>query len=598
MKRILVSLLVLAMLCGCMAALGEGSEAVTLEVANTARLPLYAADDPYLDGLLADAEQAKADGYPVLVIPARRGIQLQVNVLPRSVRNKRVVLTAENAEIIRVQGNNVNGLKPGETLLTVASEQDPSATVRYRVVVIQQVTRISVTASAKTVGVGSTISLTASFLPEDATRKKVVWSSADERIATVDENGNVTGVKRGNARIIAAATDGSNIRANLSFQVVQNAENITLDKTELTVDTGRNAMLKATVLPQDTNDKSVVWSSSDEKIATVNGQGRVTGVSLGDCEIICTSKTTGTVQARATVHVQQPVKSVAFGDAPAVYAGESARLNWTIEPANASNQTLTFSSANNKILTVSADGTVTGVSFGEAYVDAITTDGSNRRARIKVKVLQHVEGVEMKRNTAYIDVGQTSTTGAKVIPEKGTNHNMTWESADESIATVEVLPKERNRVKITGVRQGETIVTGTTEDGGYQTSIRVKIGDYSHAMKITRAEIDGKGRLLIKVRNIGDDLPITKVTLEIEAYDQRDNPVAINTKNNSNVVTAVWSGRLNPGDTSPDNKWKLQNYDPDVGFQRMTVRIVEYQFDNDWVKALRRNIQPKYNYRP
>ena len=146
MKKILVSLLVLAMLCGCMTALGEGSDAVTLEV-NTTRLPLYAADDPYLDGLLADAEQAKADGLPVLVIPAKRGVQLQVNVMPRSVRNKRVVLSAKNSEIIRIQGNNVNGLKPGETLLTISSEQDPSATVRYRVVVIQQVTRISVTAS-------------------------------------------------------------------------------------------------------------------------------------------------------------------------------------------------------------------------------------------------------------------------------------------------------------------------------------------------------------------------------------------------------------------------------------------------------------------
>ena len=174
---------------------------------------------------------------------------------------------------------------------------------------------------------------------------------------------------------------------------------------------------------------------------------------------------------------------------------------------------------------------------------------------------------------------------------------MTWESADESIATVAVLPKERNRVKITGVREGETIVTGTTEDGGYQTSIRVKIGNYSHAMKITKAEITGKGQLLIKVRNVSDNLTITKVTLEIEARDSKGNDVAINTKDGSNVVKAVWSGSLIPGGTSPDNRWKFQNYDSEVGFQRMTVRIVEYQIDNDWVKALRRNQQPKYEYK-
>ena len=115
-------------------------------------------------------------------------------------------------------------------MLTVASHLDPSAAVQYRVLVIQPVTRIAVTASDKSVAVGKTISLAASVLPENAAMKDVIWQSVNEQVATVDANGTVTGLKRGSVRINAIATDGSNIRANINIQVTQDAEEITLEE--------------------------------------------------------------------------------------------------------------------------------------------------------------------------------------------------------------------------------------------------------------------------------------------------------------------------------------------------------------------------------
>ena len=97
--------------------------------------------------------------------------------------------------------------------------------------------------------------------------------------------------------------------------------------------TRSSALLKATVLPNETNDKAVVWTSSDEKVAKVISNGLVTGVARGDCEIVCTSKNDANIWAKATVHVQQPVKKISFGDAPAVYAGETGTLTWKVEPA-------------------------------------------------------------------------------------------------------------------------------------------------------------------------------------------------------------------------------------------------------------------------
>ena len=342
MKKVLLPLLVLVMLCVSMAALAEENEAITLTL-NTAKLPVYAEDDPYLAGFRT--EQAE-NTLPVLLLPVKKNLQLQVTVEPKTVKNKKTVLSVDNEALIQVKGNTLKGLEPGEAILTITSAEDPSVTLRYRVAVYQPVTRISLTTEEKSVAVGKTVSLTAAILPENATLKKVSWASSDERIAVVDENGNVTGVKRGSVRITAMTKDGSNIRANIGIQVSQSAEEIILDKTELTVDTGRTAMLKATVLPKDTNDKNVVWFSSDERIAKVSTQGRITGLELGDCEIICTSKVSGEVQAKAVVHVQQPVKKITFAAAPFVYVNETAKLTWTIEPENASNQTVAFRSGN------------------------------------------------------------------------------------------------------------------------------------------------------------------------------------------------------------------------------------------------------------
>ena len=418
MKRILILLTALMLLCvGAAAAAGESAD-VTLEV-RSERLPLHAADDPFLEGLVS----TEGNTLPVLVLPMQKTLTIQTVVGPTTLKDRRVTLTAEDPEILRVQGNNVRGLKTGETTLTIAAQADPSVTAQYLVAVIKAVNRITVTASEKSVAAGQTISLSAAFQPADATLQKVVWSSADESVATVDENGNVTGLKRGTARIVATAADGSGVRANIGFPVMQNAEEITLDRTDLTVDTGRNAILKATVLPKDTNDKKVVWSSSDESVATVNAQGRVTGVALGDCEIICASAVDGSVQAKAAVHVQQPVTKITFGAAPAVYVNESAQLTWTTEPANASNPAVKFVSVSPNVLSVSEDGTVTGLKAGEGTVRVESTDGSNRKATLKVKVYQHVESVRMTRLNGYIDLGTSSTTGAVLSPKNAANKN-------------------------------------------------------------------------------------------------------------------------------------------------------------------------------
>ncbi|MBR2822898.1 MAG: Ig-like domain-containing protein [Clostridia bacterium] len=566
---------------------------VTVTV-NTGKLPVLDSADPLVSDILAQAGQTET--LPVLLLQVRKSADLRATVLPKTVKNKKVAMTASNGEVLQVKGMRMTGLAAGVSELTVASEEDPAAAQRFLVAVIQPVAHIQITAEAKTVAVGESIKLAGAITPEGASIPAIEWLSADERIATVNADGVVTGVKKGSVRISAKALDGSNARSNINVTVTQNAESITLDKTELTVHAGKSAMLKGTVLPKDANDKGIFWSSSDESVATVNQQGRVTGVALGECEVIATSKGMGSaVQARATVHVQQPVQKVTFGEAPTVYAGESAKLSWTVEPANASNQTLTFASGNKKVLTVDEDGNVFGLKAGETYVNAASTDGTNRRARIKVKVLQHVTGVHMTRKVAYISKGETATTGAQLEPKDASNNNIIWESADPSIASIQSANKKGtgNRAKITGVSRGETTVTATTEEGGFQATMRVRIGDWDNSLRLTDAYVEGADQRLT-VRNVSD-LYITSVTAEVSVFDVDGNPVSANSKDGSNTFKMVYRHELAPGASTRQSGWKYVDFKLPESMTVATyeVTVTQFQIDGDWVKTIRKKYQPQ-----
>lgn len=558
-------------------------KAETVEV-NTSKLPVYDPGDPFVAGLISATE------YPVLVVPVKKTLNFQVTVTPRDATNKNVVLTSADDSVIRIRGTGITGLQAGETDLTIANVLSPEVSETFHVLVVQPVTRITANAPDSHVAVGGQMTLTASVQPENASIQDVIWSSTDERIATVDDQGVLTGVKRGNVRVVASAADGSGIRTNISVRVVQLPTSIEPDKSEITIDAGRTAFVRPTVMPKDADDKNVVWSSSDERIAKVNAQGRITGVSLGECVVTCTSKADSRVSANVTVHVQQPVTKLSFTGPIEVYVGETGKLEWVTEPANASNPAVILSSGNTKVLTVDQDGNVTGVKAGEAFVNAVTADGSQRKARVKVKVLQHVTGVHMKRSTAYLEVREGETLTGVLEPDNASNRNMVWTSDNPEIASAK---GDKNKVRITGVAHGETRVVGVTEDGGYTTSIQVKIGNWDKSLSVRNFSWDPNYRFYISVDNVSD-LTITKIYANIYFYTtdgDEPEPYAVNTRDGSNVIKAVWTGILNPGDGTGRGLWNMPDYKApsDIYSTRGVVEVTSFQIDNDWIKTIRKN---------
>ena len=139
--------------------------------------------------------------------------------------------------------------------------------------------------------VGETAVLTATVLPENATDKSVTWLSSAPEIVSVDEDGTVEGLAAGNATVTVATTDGGKT-AECHIQVVPATVSVTgveLDITELEIEVGQTAVLTATVLPEDATDKTVAWSSSAPETVSVDEDGNVQGLAVGDAVITVTT---------------------------------------------------------------------------------------------------------------------------------------------------------------------------------------------------------------------------------------------------------------------------------------------------------------------
>jgi len=151
--------------------------------------------------------------------------------------------------------------------------------------------------------IGNTLTLTATVLPADATDKSVSWSSDKEAVATVDAYGRVTAKGNGKATITVTAKDGNGAQATCEVEVKQYVTSISLNKTSLSLGIGDEVTLSVTILPDNANDKSYTWSSSDSSIASVDNSGKVTARANGNATIKATANDGSGVFASCSVIV-------------------------------------------------------------------------------------------------------------------------------------------------------------------------------------------------------------------------------------------------------------------------------------------------------
>lgn len=312
---------------------------------------------------------------------------------------------------------------------------------------------------------GSNQTLTATVEPTNATNKNVTWSSDHEAIATVDQHGTVIARRGGQATITVTTADGSKTATctvRVRIQIGEPVQSVGLNKTELALEVGKTGTLEAIVEPSDATNKNVTWSSSNSEVATVDN-GVVTAVSAGEAIITVTTEDGAkTATCKVTVNAPQtvPVTGVTLDKAElTLEKGSTGTLKATVEPQNATNNTVTWSSSNPEFVTV-ANGTVTAVSAGTATITVTTADG-NHKATCAVTVNPNTVPVSsiQVQGKGVIYVGDTTKLTATITPDGASNKAVTWDSQNKDIATVD----QQGNVK--ALKVGTATITATAQDG-------------------------------------------------------------------------------------------------------------------------------------
>ncbi|MBR7005428.1 MAG: Ig domain-containing protein, partial [Candidatus Methanomethylophilaceae archaeon] len=461
----------------------------------------------------------------------------------------RVTWTSGNESVATVYHGVVRALSAGFTTITATTvTQGITATCVIEVVGegVISVTGVTLNASSATVDVGKTFALVATVLPADATNKAVIWSTSDASIATVN-NGVVTGVAPGTATITVTTVDGG-FTATCDVTVVYvSVTGVTLDKDAMTVNVGSTGTLVATVLPANATDKTVIWSSSDSRIATVSN-GVVTGVAPGTATITVLTADGG-FTAECKVTVVSPVIHVTgvtlSETSKTIVLAEEFTLVATVLPANATDKTVYWLSKDSSVATVS-NGVVRGVGLGTTEISVTTADGAYT-ATCEVTVVAApipVTGVTVGPTSTSVYVGETVTLIASVIPADATNQNVSWSSSDATIASV-----DKNGV-VTGIAIGTATITVTTEDGGYTADCVVSVVK-KDVTPVTGVKLDKTSASL----KVGESLALTATVIPDDATNKNVSWSSSNSKVATvinGVVKAVADGKATITVTTED----------------------------------------------
>ena len=511
-----------------------------------------------------------------LTVAVGRIADYELSISPRSARKGYTFTISDETIAEALRDGRVKGLRQGTCTLTIGSKADPTVTKVLDVIVVQPAKSIKAQLDQETIFVGQTAQITAELRPDDATLRGAAYESRRPEVATVDENGVVTGVSRGSATIRVRSEDGY-AQTSVTVQVRQPAEAIELELPKSTLPEGKTATVKATVLPKDTNNKKLTWTSSDERIATVNREGRVKGIQPGTVTITAASTEVPEVTGSIDVQVVRLARSAAFTQKEYdVILGQTAQLAVAVSPEDTTDKSVTYKSNNPKKVSVDENGVVTALAAGKATITATTADGSRRQATTVVKVIVPVTGVRFDTPDARVGVDYYRTLNAVLEPKDATNHNMTWTSSDESIATV---TGTTNKPRVVGKRWGRCVITGVTEDGGYTCSVNINVGSLRHAARLVKLELR-KHQPYLRLKNVSN-LNLTGITFAMKGTDEHDQPIVMSFRT-GDTLYAEYLSELAPDEYTYSDGFTLYQPADFTHLENLSVAITGWTTDTGY----------------
>lgn len=305
---------------------------------------------------------------------------------------------------------------------------------------------------------------------------EVIWTSSNKAIATVDSTGKVTAVGAGAVTITAQSKGNARVKAVLRITVATAVTDFTFAKNSYKIRAGSYFVLRPTaILPANSTSKRIIWTSSNNDVATVSATGVVKAVAANDTPVTITATSEdGDANYEITITVVDPVPvtDITLSNTKlTLQAGAVYTLKATVAPDNATNKTITWASSDTDVATVTTAGRVTLSKTASGTVNITATDSTGTVTAQCTITVTGTAATGIKLNKTTVDLVGINTTDssliASVLPVTA-DQTLVWTSADETIATV------ADGV-ITAKGYGKTIVKISNNDGRFKRTCTVNV---------------------------------------------------------------------------------------------------------------------------
>lgn len=324
---------------------------------------------------------------------------------------------------------------------------------------------VTITQSVSSMFVGDFYPFEATVAYSDgSTDNNVTWTSSDQTILTVDENGAVRALAVGSATIKADSgefSDSVEVAVSQSSSTVTPVTGVHLDRSEASLEMGESIVLSATIEPENASNKSVFWSTDDENIVTVTQEGLVTAVGYGTTKVTVTTANGGlTAECEITVVKHAVAIKLGYEHISVVVDGEEKEISVSFSPEDTTDTEFTFEVANGsdciQVTQEISSLKVKALKEGSATITVSCKNNPEITAQCTVTVLAKGSAVANMPENKTVVIGSTSS--LKVDLENATVQNVTWSVRDESVASV-VSSDENDTATITAHEFGSTVIT-------------------------------------------------------------------------------------------------------------------------------------------
>lgn len=355
---------------------------------------------------------------------------------------------------------------------------------------------------------------------------------------------------------------------------------IKLNDTSKTLYNGKSTTLKATVFPINATNKSLTWKSSNTKVATIDKNGKVKALKVGNAIITATSTDGSNVSAQCKIKVVQRVTKIKLNKSIINLSkkGKTAKIKATVYPNNAYDKSVNWTSNNKKVATVDKNGKIKATTNkGTTYVNAIAKDGSKIRTRVLVVVGEKVKEITLNKTSVTLNRGAKNRIFQlkKAIKNKNATYKgVSWYSSNKNVATV------NSNGKVTIKHRGKVVITVKAKDGSNKSAkckvtVRQLVTKLSYNKAIPKAEVYKNKTIKFAVTVVPSNANNKGLT-----YSSSNKKVA--TVNSKGVIKGIKAGTVTITAKAKDSSKKIVKIKVKVKKPPITINT---KLSNDEFKA-------------